>query len=56
MIRCAAGWSFNGWTTEGRAVRHRIKIEGYERTGPKVDKERIDRGAPPQSADDKTHE
>ncbi|KWT70794.1 MULTISPECIES: DUF3850 domain-containing protein [unclassified Variovorax] len=39
MIQCKNGWSFNGWTADGRAVRHRIKVEGYERTGPSVDKE-----------------
>ena len=40
MVQCRSGWSFNGWTADGRAVRHRIKIEGYERTGPAVEKER----------------
>jgi hypothetical protein len=40
MIACKAGWAFNGWTSAGRAVRHRIRIEGYERTGPTVEKER----------------
>ena len=40
MIQSKNGWSFNGWTADGRAVRHRIRIEGYERTGPGVEKER----------------
>lgn len=40
MIQSKSGWSFNGWTADGRAVCHRIRIEGYERTGPGVEKER----------------
>lgn len=44
MIQSKSGWSFNGWTADGRAVRHRIKIEGYERTGPTVEKERQQAG------------
>ncbi|VTU44903.1 DUF3850 domain-containing protein [Variovorax sp. RA8] len=43
MIQCKHGWSFSGWTADGRAVRHRIRIEGYERTGPGVEKERAAR-------------
>ena len=37
-------WSFKGWTADGRAVVHKIKIDGYERTGPTVEKERVARG------------
>ena len=40
MIQSKSGWSFSGWTADGRAVCHRIRIEGYERTGPGVEKER----------------
>lgn len=36
----SATCSFNGWTADGRAVRHTIKVSGYERTGPKVERER----------------
>lgn len=36
----SATCSFNGWAADGRAVRHTIKVHGYERTGPTVDKER----------------
>jgi hypothetical protein len=45
VLRDAAGWSFNGWTADGRAVRHHFKVEGYERTGPAVEQERIDNAA-----------
>jgi hypothetical protein len=31
MIQSKSGWSYDGWTADGRAVRHRIRIEGYER-------------------------
>lgn len=33
--------TFSGWTADGRAVRHTIKVEGYERTGPRVENERV---------------
>lgn len=36
----AATCSFSGWTADGRAVRHTIKVGGYERTGPTVEIER----------------
>ncbi len=34
------GWSFSGWSEDGRAVTHTVRISGYERTGPKVEAER----------------
>jgi hypothetical protein len=40
-VRRPALYSFNGWTADGRAVRHIFKMEGYERTGPTVERERI---------------
>lgn len=39
-------WSFNGWLPDGRAVRHKFRLDGYERTGPTVDKERKTLGLP----------
>lgn len=45
----AATCSFNGWTADGRAVRHTIKTDGYERTGPKVEKERAALAAHPST-------
>jgi hypothetical protein len=39
-------WAFNGWLPDGRAVRHKIKLGGYERTGPTVDAERKKLGLP----------
>ena len=44
MVR-GGDWTFKGWTNDGRAVAHRIKIEGYERTGPTVERERAQRDA-----------
>ena len=35
--------SFNGWTADGRPVRHTVKVEGYVRIGPRVEAERIAR-------------
>ncbi len=39
LVRMPYAASFNGWTADGRAVRHRFKVEGYERTGPTVERE-----------------
>lgn len=36
-------WVFRGWTHDARAVVHKIKVRGYERTGPGVEKERAAR-------------
>lgn len=36
-------YSFQGWTADGRAVKHKISIGGYERTGPSVERERAAR-------------
>lgn len=42
----AGGWAFNGWLPDGRAVRHKFELAGYERTGPTVAKERAKLGLP----------
>lgn len=44
-------WSFNGFLPDGRGVRHKFRLDGYERTGPTVEKERAALGLPtPQKA------
>lgn len=39
-------WSFNGWLPDGRAIRHKFKLSGYERTGSTVTRERERLGLP----------
>jgi hypothetical protein len=36
----SVGGSYRGWLADGRAVTHRFKVSGYERTGPTVERER----------------
>ncbi len=46
-------WDFSGWLSDGRAVRHRFDLNGYERKGPTVNKDRIKLGLPnPPENDD----
>jgi hypothetical protein len=46
LVRMKYGYDFNGWLPDGRAVRHKFKLDGYERTGPTVAKERAKLGLP----------
>lgn len=39
LIRMPHAASFNGLTADGRPVRHRFKVEGYQRTGPAAERE-----------------
>lgn len=39
-------WTFDGWLPDGRAVKHKFRLGGYERTGPTVDRERRKLGLP----------
>ncbi len=38
-------WTYDGWTADGRPVRHTFKLDGYERSGAKVERERAEREA-----------
>lgn len=42
----AGDWSFDGWLPDGRAVKHKFTLGGYERTGPTVDRQREALGLP----------
>lgn len=46
MVKMDGGWSHTGWTADGRPVRHKFSVGGYERTGPTVEREREARGMP----------
>jgi hypothetical protein len=46
LVRIRYGFNFNGWLPDGRAVRHKFELNGYERTGPTVAKERAKLGLP----------
>jgi hypothetical protein len=46
LVRLKYGYAFNGWLPDGRAVRHKFSLDGYERTGPTVAKEREKLGLP----------
>jgi hypothetical protein len=46
LVRIKYGYSFNGWLPDGRAVKHKFELGGYERTGPTVAKERAKLGLP----------
>jgi len=45
LVRCG-GWSFKGWSADGRPIVHKLKVDGYERTGPTVERERLARLTP----------
>lgn len=51
MVRAPALASYNGWTADGRPVRHRFQVAGYERSGSKVEQERRSRQAGTSGAD-----
>jgi hypothetical protein len=43
-------WRFDGWLPDGRAVRHKFKLAGAERSGSHIDRERVELGLPGPNA------
>ena len=44
LVRMSGGWKLEGWAADGRALTHKFRVDGYERTGPRVERDRKAQG------------